>query len=750
MRRVEDERLITGRGRYAGDIHRPGMLHMAVLRSTLPHARITQIDVGAARSMPGVLAVVTAKELAEPARNVSNWIAPDQSQLARPVLALDEVNYVGEAIAAVVAETAYQAHDAVAAIDADLEPLPSVANVIEAAQPGAPLVHEGETSNIAREQRFQFGDVEAAFAGAPVTVRERFALARIAGAAMEPRVATAEWNASEEVITVWSSTQGVYSVRQAVADALSLDPEKVIVLAHDVGGGFGPKGTVYGEEVLVALLAKQLGRPVTWTANRSEDTATTVQAHGTRLEVEVAAEADGRLRGLRGRVVHDVGAYPGPGNGQPNNIVPHMMSAYVLPALDVTAQVVFTNTVPTGFVRGGGRPIGNFAIERMMDRLAERIGVDRAEIRRRNFVKPDQMPYDTGFPVGKRTIVYDSGDYPALLRAVLLEIGYEELLERQRQRQGADGRLLGIGIASCVEEAGFGRGEPARVRVDPEGTVTVWIGSTPQGQGHETMAAMIVADRLGWPIEKVRVEAANTRGTSFALFTAGSRSAIHVGNAVSQAALVVRRRILEGAGERLEADPADLVLEDGVISVRGVPARSMPVGEVFPEGIELEEQWMAPKPSAYSSGCHAVAVEVDRETGAVDLLRYVIAFDTGQVINPLTRDGQLQGGLVHGIGIALFEEAVYDADGGFATASFLDYAIPSAPEISMPIRLLPMDTVTDANPEGVKGVGESGTIPALAAIAGAVEDALRQARPGATVTELPLSPQRLHTLLGRT
>ena len=262
------------------------------------------------------------------------------------------------------------------------------------------------------------------------------------------------------------------------------------------------------------------------------------------------------------------------------------------------------------------------------------------------------------------------------------------------------------------------------------------------------MAAMLIADRLGWPIEKVRVEAADTRATSFALFTAGSRSAIHVGNAVSQASLALRRRILEVAGERLEADAADLELEDGVISVRGVPARSISVGEVFPEGIELEEQWMAPKPSAYSSSCHAVAVEVDRETGSVDLLRYVIAYDTGQVINPVTRDGQLHGGLVHGIGMALFEEAVYDEDGGFVTASFLDYTIPSAPEISMPIRLLPMDTVSDSNPEGVKGVGESGTIPALAAIASAVEDALRLARPDAAITELPLSPLRLNQLLG--
>ncbi|HEX6488199.1 MAG TPA: xanthine dehydrogenase family protein molybdopterin-binding subunit [Candidatus Dormibacteraeota bacterium] len=745
MPRREDERLITGRGRYAGDIHIANLLHVAILRSPFAHARIASIDTAAARQMPGVVAVVTAQDLTQSARSVSNWVSPDQAQLARPVLAEQEVRYVGEAVAAVVAESEYQAQDGVAALEVDFEPLPAVADVMQAREAGAPLVHSSEQSNVGREQRYTFGDVEAAFAGAPRVVKESFALARIAAAAMETRVATAQWEPAESVLTIWSSTQGVFSVRQAVADALEIDPEQVVALAHDVGGGFGPKGTVYGEEVLVAWLARHLGRPVTWWASRSEDTATTVQAHGTRLEIELAAGADGRLRGLRGRVIHDLGAYPGPGNGQPNNIVPHMVSAYVLPALDVVAELVFTNTVPTGFIRGGGRPIGNYAIERMMDRLAREVGVDPAEVRRRNFIQPQQMPYDTHFPRGRSsTIVYDSGDYPRLLETALTELGYEELRRRQGDRPG--GKLLGVGIASCVEEAGFGRGEPARIRV-ADGEVRAWVGSTPQGQGHETMAAMIVADRLGYPIEKVAVEVADTRRTAFATFTAGSRSAIHVGNAVAQTATAVRNRILEEAAETLEANPADLELADGVVSVRGVPSRSVQVADIFPDGLEIEEQWKAPNPSAYSSGCHAVALTVDPETGAVDLQRYVIAYDTGKVINALTRDGQLLGGLVHGLGIALFEEAIYQPDGGFQSASFLDYTIPSAPEISASIRLVPRDTATDVNPEGIKGVGESGTIPSLAAVSNAIEDALRGVRPNARLNELPVTPLRLHRLL---
>jgi aerobic carbon-monoxide dehydrogenase large subunit len=745
MPRREDGRLVTGRGRYAGDIKLHGLAHIAFVRSPHAHARVTSIDTAAAQAMPGVVRVLTAKDLPANARAVKNWLPAEMEHLARPVLAEAEVNYVGDAVAAVIAEHAYQAHDAVAAVEVDYEPLPVVIGVQRAVAADAPRVHEQTESNIARSAEYVFGDTEAAFAGAPVTVKETFQTARICGAAMEPRVATATWHPGEEELTIWTSTQTTFSVRDTVAEALDLDKEKVTVLAHDVGGGFGPKGTVYGEEVLVALAARLIEGPVTWTATRSEDTATTVHAHGTRIEIELAAELDGKLRGLRGHVIHDMGAYPSAGSGQIDIIVPHMLSAYVLPAMNVKADVVFTNGAPTGFVRGGGRPLGNFVMERMIDRLAARIGADPAEVRRQNLIPAEQMPYDTHFPQGKRTLIYDGGDYPQLLRIALEEIGYDEL--RARQKQAENGRRVGVGVACCVESSGFGTGEPARVRIEPDGTAHLFIGSTPQGQGHETAAAMVLADRLGWPYELIEVVAGDTRVVPWAFLTAGSRSAIHVGNATSLVAKAARDRILERAADVLEANPVDLFIEDAVVHVRGVPQKSVPVIEVFPHGLEVEEAFNTKTGTAYASSCHAAAVAIDPETGSVEVLRYVIVHDTGKVINTTLVQGQMHGGLAHGMGYAMFEEAIYQEDGAFVSASFLDYTIPSAPEVSMPLVLVPVETPTDANPEGFKGAGESATIATPACIANAIEDAVRQLRPEAAITSIPITPLRLYELL---
>jgi len=745
MPRREDGRLVTRRGRYAGDIKLQGLAHIAFVRSPHAHARVTSIDTAAAGAMPGVIRVLTAKDLPARARAVRNWLPAEMEHLARPVLAETEVNYSGDAVAAVIAEHAYQAHDAAAAVEVDYQPLPVAIGVQQAIAADAPRVHEQTESNVARSADYVFGDIEAAFAGAPVTVKETFQTARICGAAMEPRVATATWHPGEEELTIWTSTQTTFSVRDTVADALELDKEKVTVLAHDVGGGFGPKGTVYGEEVLVAVAARLLEGPVTWTATRSEDTATTVHAHGTRIEIELAAEADGKLRGLRGHVIHDLGAYPSAGSGQIDIIVPHMLSAYVLPTLSVRADVVFTNAAPTGFVRGGGRPLGNFVVERMIDRLAARIGADPAEVRRRNLISAERMPYDTQFPQGKRTLIYDGGDYPQLLRTALEKIGYDEL--RARQKEPQDGRRIGVGVACCVESSGFGTGEPARVRIEPDGTAHLFIGSTPQGQGHETAAAMVLADRLGWPYEKIEVVAGDTRVVPWAMLTAGSRSAIHVGNATSLAAKAARDRILERAAEVLEANPVDLFIEDAVVHVRGVPQKSVPVVELFPHGLEVEEAFNTKTGTAYASSCHAAAVSVDPETGSVEMLRYVIVHDTGKVINATLVQGQMHGGLVHGMGYAMFEEAIYQADGAFVSATFLDYTIPSAPEVSMPLGLFPVETPTEANPEGFKGAGESATIAAPATIINAIEDAVRQLQPDAAISSLPVTPLRLYELL---
>ena len=745
MRRREDPHLVTGRGRYAGDIHLPGLAHLVFARSAQPHAAIRSIDVETARAMPGVIAVWTAADLPETAKALADFMPRGVTARPRTVLSIGEVNYVGEAFAAVVAETPYQAADAAEAVFADLDPLPGVGTLAAALADGAALVHPGADNNEAGGYERAFGDVEAAFGEGAVIIRENFKVPRIAGAAMEPRAVTAESDGTR--LRVWTSTQHTYGVRDRLAEMLTLDKAAIEVLAEDVGGGFGPKAQVYPEEVVTALAALRLKRPVKWVATRSEDTATTVHAHGSIFEVDLAADPDGRLRGLRGRMWHDVGAFPASGPAQPGLMIAHMLSAYRLPALHFQAILVHTNAASTGFVRGGGRPVGNFVIERLMDRMARRLGLDPAEIRRRNLVEAAQMPFDTGFPAGRQTVIYDSGDYPALLAAALESIGYREVREEQAAGPRADGRYRGVGIACCVESSGFGS-EQARVHVGRDGIATAYIGSTPQGQGHLTTTAQVVAERLGWPLERVRVVAGDTRAVEHGEMTAGSRTAVQVGNASSLAAQSARRWLLEHAAEKLEADVADLVLEDGVVSVTGAPSSSISAAEVVPEeGLDVVETFQPPLPNAYSSGCHAAVVDVDPVTGSIEVVRYVIAHDTGRAINPLLVEGQLQGGYAHGLGYALFEEVIYQPDGGFQSASFLDYTIASAPELTVEPILVPMGTPTPANPEGFKGAGESGTVPVPAAIANAVEDAIRQLRPEAVVNELPISPMRLFEVL---
>ena len=742
MRRVEDERLITGRGRYAGDIKLENLVHVAFCRSAVPHARIQGIDSSAARSQPGVIAVWTADELPEVAGGLSDWGPEDMVNKGRPILNRDEVHYVGEAFAVVVAESEYVARDAAEQVVAEMDPLPAAGDVIAATAPRAPAVHAGMKDNIARTHTIAYGDIASAFAAGNVTAKIRLTTARVAGAAMEPRAVTATPHPDRDGLKVWSSTQNVFGVRAAIAGALGLEDDQVHVVAEDVGGGFGAKGSAFPEEVLTALVAWRLKRPARWVATRSEDGATTAQGHGSVIELEIASDRDGKLRGLRGRLLHDLGAYAGSAAGQPDLIVAHMLSAYVIPAMHVETQLVYTNAVPGGFIRGGGRPLGNYAVERAMDRLARALDISPVELRRRNLVQPEQIPFTTGYPSGRRGLIYDSGDYPRLLSLTLEKLGDIP------SNGAADGRLVGVGIACCVESTSFGNHEPARLRVNKDGTAELFVGSTPQGQGHQTMAAQVAADRLGWPIDKISVTAGDTEHVPFALLTAGSRSAVQVGNATARAAVALRKQLLERAGEVLEADPADLELEDGVIGVRGTPSKKVTATKVVPDdGLEVLETFDPKRPLTHSSGCHAAVVAVDPETGQVEVLRYVIAHDTGKAINELIVEGQMHGGYAHGLGYALFEAAVYDADGNYRTASFLDYTIVSAGEVAVTPELVHIETPTDSNPEGFKGAGESGTIPVPAAISNAVEDALRKRRPDAVVDRLPITSDRIVEIL---
>jgi carbon-monoxide dehydrogenase large subunit len=742
VRRIEDERLITGRGRYAGDVPLANMAHVAYCRSTLPHARVRAIDRAAASAMPGVIAVWTADDLPEVAAGLQDFGPSGMQQRGRPILNRDELNYVGEAFAMVVAETAYQAHDAAEQVVADLDPLPGVGDVTTATAPDAATIHAGMSGNVAQTDAIRYGDIKAAFVADSVTAAITLTTARVAGAAMEPRTVTAAPDNDTQGLRVWSSTQNIFGVRAAIASAIGIDETKVRVLAEDVGGGFGAKGSPFAEEVLTAVAAHRLARPVRWVATRSEDAATTAQGHGSVIELELAADREGKLRGLRGRLTHDVGAYAGSATGQPGIIVAHMISAYVLPAMDIETRLVYTNTAPGGFIRGGGRPLGNYGMERAMDQLARKLNLTPQELRRRNLIQPEQIPYTTGFPAGRTGVVYDSGDYPRLLDLTLRALGDTQALD-------ARGRLVGVGIACCVESTGFGRGEPARIHLDHDGTLHLFVGSTPQGQGHQTMAAQVAADRLGWPIEKIQVTAGDTSLVPFALLTAGSRSAVMVGNATAKAALAMRKILLERATEVLEADESDLTLEEGVISVRGTPAKRLDATRLIPqEGLDHLESFDPNRPTAYSSGCHAAVVAVDPETGQVEVVRYVIAHDVGKSINTMMVEGQMHGGYAHGLGYALFEAAVYDTDGGYRTPTFIDYTIVTTGEVAATPELLHIETPTDANPEGFKGAGESGTIPVPAAISSAVEDALRKRKPDLVIDRLPITSDYIVELLG--
>ncbi len=717
LRRREDPALLTGQGRYASDVSRPDVVHLVLRRAGLPSARVRSIDTSSASSMPGVLSVYTFGQL-----GLADDFMPDppgvELTLRRPVLVRDAVRHEGEAVAAVVAETEYQARDAADAIEVDLEP------------------SEPDGAHVA-EQEFGFGDVDDALASAPVVVREQLHMGRIMGAAMEPRAAFAEWRDAEQQVVVRASVGWVHGLRDALAACLGLDPSQVVALAQDVGGSFGAKNNPYPEYVVAAAVSRLLKRPVRWTASRSEDGHTTAQAHAVDLELALAADGEGRLLGFQCGLDWPIGAYVTGGAMQDRNMAVHTMSAYRLPALRVTSSQRYSSTPPASHIRGGGRPVGNFAIERMLDRLARGLGLDPIEIRRRNLIPPQSMPYSTDF----QGLVYDGGDYPRLLEMAAARIGAAGV----RSRQTA-GEAIGLGVAMCVESTGFGRPEPSRVIIRGDGSVQVFVGCTPQGQGHLTFAAQVAADRLGWPLERIQVTAGDSSGVPFSQVTAGSRTALEVGNSVALSAASARRQLLERAAELMEADSGDLELSDSRVFVRGVPTRQLPLSEVVGQGLEVFETWNSNGAPAFASSCHMALVRIDPESGRVEMLRYVIAHDGGVAINPLIVEGQLQGGYAHGLGYALFEEALYEPSGTFLTPSFLDYTIVSAPELDCEPELLHIVTPSSQNPEGFRGAGEAGTIAVPAAIANAIEDALYALGVETCVDTIPVAPERLWRL----
>ncbi|HZU04555.1 MAG TPA: xanthine dehydrogenase family protein molybdopterin-binding subunit [Chloroflexota bacterium] len=762
--RREDPRFLRGHATFLADLHLPHQLYAAFLRSPLPHARLRHLDLAPARRAPGVVAAFAFSDLAPYAKPIPLLVPHPALRPATPFpLAPDTVRFVGEPVALVVATDPYRAEDALALIDVAYDPLPPLPTPTQATAPTAPRLHPALPDNRAATLRHGFGDLPAAFAQAARVVEATFRLGRVSGQPLEPRGCLAVWEPSKlgPTLTLWDATQSPHTARRLLAALFELPLHAVRVIAPDIGGGFGIKNRFYPEEAAVPIAARLLERPVKWVEDRREDLLTTYQERAQEHRAALALGREGTLLGVRDTVVADQGAYTPFGLVVPYNTTTTLPGPYRLGAYEAALEVVYTTKPAVAPYRAAGRPQAVFVMERLLDLGARALGWDPAELRLRNLIQPHEFPFDRGLRDRDGTpIIYDSGDYPAALRKALELVDYTGFRAEQAAAR-ARGRYLGIGLGCYVEPTGGGPFEGATVRVEPSGRVFVATGACSQGQGHETTLAQLCAARLGVRVEDVVVLTGDTAAIPLGAGTYASRSGVTAGNAVSRAALLVREKALRVAAQLLEAAPADLELVEGRIFVRGAPERSLPLGEVarvltapppaylFPPDLEpgLEATtYYHPEGNVYSYGTHAAVVEVDVETGVVQVLRYVVAHDCGVVVNPLVAEGQIHGGVVQGIGMALYEEMVYDEYGQPLTTSYMDYLLPTAMEVP-PITIGHLETPSPLNPEGIKGLGEGGTMPVPAAIANAVEDAL--APFGVRVTELPLTPERVLALLER-
>ena len=757
VRRLEDPALVRGQGRFLDDLDLPDLAHAAFLRSPVAHGRIRRIDAEAARALPGVHAVLTLADLRPvltsdrlPLQFRSKELPPDITPF---VLNDGEVAYVGETIAIVVAVSRAVAEDAVALIDLDIEELPAVADCRAALEEGAPPARTSRGTNVLIRIRQSYGDIGAAFAEAahvlPLSLKQH----RGAAHPIEGRGIVARHDRFADQLTVWSSTQLAHEARGFLMELLDRDENGIRVVTPDVGGGFGAKYLLYPEEVAVAAACLVTGLSVKWVEDRREHFLAAIQERDQYWDVEAAVDAEGRLLGVRGRMIHDAGAYTPQGVNLAYNASTALPGPYVLPAYDLDVVAAETNMVPTIPVRGAGYPEGTFAMERLLDAVARRLGLDRAEVRRRNLVPASAMPYAT--PLRSRSgsgITYDSGDFPAILAKALELVDYAGF-ERRRAAAAGQGRRIGIGIACGIKGTGRGPYESGTVRIGRSGRVSVYTGAMPMGQGLKTAMAQICAEQLGVAPEDVTVVCGDTSTIPLGLGGFASRQTVTAGSSIHRAAVRVREKILRVASEMLEAVPSDLELVDGQVRVKGTdvsltikevaeavigaPGYALPKGAE--PGLDASENFM-PSSLTYGMGVHAVEAEVDMDTGGVRLLRYVVVNDCGRAVNPMLVEGQIHGGVVHGIGNALFEWMGYDENAQPVTTTLAEYLMPTATEIP-PIEVCLVEYPSPLNPLGVKGVGEAGTVPAAAAVISAVEDAVRD--PGLTLTEIPLSPYKL-------
>jgi carbon-monoxide dehydrogenase large subunit len=759
--RKEDARLVTGQTNWTDNIVLPGLLHMCFARSPFAHARITSVDLSAAKSMPGVIAAFSGADFAgEQGSLPCAWpVTADIVIPHHPPMATDEVRYVGEAVAVVVARDRYEAADAVAAVDVNYEPLPPVLDMRSALEASSPKVHEA--GNKSYEWVFEQGDPIAAFRDAPVVIERTYRQQRLIPCAMEPRAVVASTDVAGEV-TLWSATQIPHVLRFALSAFFGIPEQNIRVIAPDVGGGFGSKLQVTAEEVLAVLVSSKLRRPVKWTESRSEGNMTVHHGRDQWQRIRIAAEQDGRLRGLDVDLLADMGAYlmlvtPG---------VP-LLGAFMFPAIykmdaySFKCTGVFTTKMPTDAYRGAGRPEATFAIERIMDELATELGMDPLQLRERNWIKHEEFPYTT-----IATLVYDSGNYEAATARAKELFRYDELrAEQQARRESGDPVQLGIGISTFTEMCGlapsrvlgslsYGAGgwEHASVRMLPTGKVEVVTGSSSHGQGHETAWSQIVADKLGIPFQDIRVLHGDTQISHKGMDTYGSRSLTVGGIALAGACDKVIVKAKRVAAHVIEASENDIEFTAGRLHVRGDPAQGRSIQEIalatfaahdLPDGMEPSldsDHTYDPDNFSFPHGTHLCATEVDTETGRVTIRSYVAVDDVGKVVNPLIVEGQVHGGIAQGIAQALYEEAVYDDDGNLLTTTLADYLVPSAADLPH-ITTDRTETPATTNPLGVKGVGEAGTIASTPAVVNAIVDALRPM--GINDVPMPCTPERV-------
>jgi carbon-monoxide dehydrogenase large subunit len=760
--RLEDPALLTGRAQFVDDVKLPGTLHAAFVRSPHAHARFSKIDGAAARALPGVHAVFTADDM--PPRIATGQIpmlVPNpaiKTPRTQIALARDEVCYVGQTVAVVIADSRPLAEDAAAAVDIDYEALPAVSDARDAVKPGAPRAHSDLAANIAAFVPMSYGDVDAAFKNAPHVFEEEMELHRGAAMTLEGRAVLASYDPAGDVLTVWSATQTPHLCRGTLADLFERNTESIRVIAPFVGGGFGTKAPFYPEEAVIPAAAMKLGRPVKWQEDRREHFLSSTQERDQYWKVGIAVDDSGKILGVRATMLHDTGAYLPWGIIVPFIASTTLPGPYVIPAYRIESTVALTNRVPTTVVRGAGRPQAVFAMERLMDRVANELSIDRAELRARNIIQPEQMPYSPGliFRDGK-PMVYASGDFPKSQRRAVEISRYEGFRARQAKAR-ADGRYIGIGIGNYVEGTGLGPFEGVTIRIMPNSKVAVATGATTQGQGTRTTLSQIVADRLGCRIEDIVMSAGDTGTISQGIGAFASRQAINAGSSAMIAGDNVRNQVIAAASRALGIPESDIDVEDGrafgksgnkpslsfgelARMAQGMPGFSFAPGQM--PGLE-HTAYFTPPQASYCNGTHVVELEVDPMTGGVAILNYTVAHDSGNIINPMIVEGQVQGGVAHGVGNAMFEWMKYDDGGNPLTTTFQDYLLPASCDVPG-VSIEHVETPNPLNPLGVKGAGEGGTIPAPAAIIAAIEDALSPFE--VRFADMPLTPERIVTAL---